>query len=492
MTTGGGPPGDGTVVITYTKATSTTTLGSSANPSTAGQAVTFTATVTGNSPTGTVNFKDGGTTIAGCGAQAVSGGSATCTTSALSAGSHSISAVYSGDSGNDGSTSSTLTQTVNQAASSTGLGSSLNPSTAGQSVTFTATVAGDSPSGTVDFKDGGTTIGGCGAQALSSGTATCTTSGLSAGSHSITGVYGGDTNNQASTSSTLTQTVNVAAPSLSTNASAGVVVGNPIHDTATLSNGSSPTGTITFKLYGQDDATCSNGAIFTTTKSVAGNGSYGSAAFTPIATGVYRWTATYSGDTNNNPASNACNAGGESVVVSKASPTLSSKAIANVAKAIRAEGTVAGGYMPGGTITFALYGPNTDCSGTPIFTDSAAVTANGAYESKTFAPTKAGSYRWAASYSGDANNAPASSPCTRAGVKFSICVIPRVKGLTLAAARRMIESSFCSVGRTVGHHFSRRVKKGHVLWQRWPKPGRVRPGGTPVHLVLSTGKPPRG
>jgi hypothetical protein len=220
MTTGGGPPGDGTVVITYTKATSTTTLGSSSNPSTAGQAVTFTATVTGNSPTGTVNFKDGGTTIAGCGAQTVSGGSATCTSSGLSVGSHSITAVYSGDSGNDASTSSTLTQTVNQAPSSTGLGSSLNPSTAGQSVTFTATVTGDSPSGTVNFKDGGTTIGGCGAQVLSGGSATCSTSGLSVGSHSITAVYSGDTNNQASTSSALTQTV-VNAPNHAPTANAG-------------------------------------------------------------------------------------------------------------------------------------------------------------------------------------------------------------------------------------------------------------------------------
>ncbi|MGH3009894.1 MAG: fibronectin type III domain-containing protein, partial [Gaiellaceae bacterium] len=57
------------------------------------------------------------------------------------------------------------------------------------------------------FKDGGNAISGCGAQTLSSGTATCTTSSLSTGSNSITAVYGGDTNNQASTSSAITQTV---------------------------------------------------------------------------------------------------------------------------------------------------------------------------------------------------------------------------------------------------------------------------------------------
>jgi hypothetical protein len=91
--------------------------------------------------------------------------------------------------------------------SSTALGSSQNPSAAGQSVTFTATVTGDSPTGRVNFKDAGSTIAGCGAQPLSSAVASCTTSALAAGSHSITAVYGGDATDTSSTSSTLSQTV---------------------------------------------------------------------------------------------------------------------------------------------------------------------------------------------------------------------------------------------------------------------------------------------
>ncbi len=100
---------------------------------------------------------------------------------------------------------------ISATTSTTALSSSQNPQTAGQSVTLTATVTGDSPSGTVNFRDGGTTISGCGAQTVSSGTATCTTSSLSAGSHSLTAVYGGDATDTTSTSSTLTQTVNAAA-----------------------------------------------------------------------------------------------------------------------------------------------------------------------------------------------------------------------------------------------------------------------------------------
>ena len=73
-----------------TRRTSTTSVASSKNPSTFGASVTFTATVAGSNPTGSVNFKDGGGSITGCSAVALTGSgnsrTATCTTSALSVG----------------------------------------------------------------------------------------------------------------------------------------------------------------------------------------------------------------------------------------------------------------------------------------------------------------------------------------------------------------------------------------------------------------------
>jgi hypothetical protein len=94
------------------KATTTTTLASSLNPSNTGQSVTFTATVKpqfSGTPTGNVTFTDGTTTLK---TVAVSGGAAKYTTTKLAAGKHSITAIYNGSTSFDGS-SGPLTQTVN-------------------------------------------------------------------------------------------------------------------------------------------------------------------------------------------------------------------------------------------------------------------------------------------------------------------------------------------------------------------------------------------
>lgn len=107
-----------------------------------------------------------------------------------------------------------------------------------------------------------------------------------------------------------------ATPAVSTSASAAVKLGGSVHDTATLSAGHSPGGTIVFKLFGPTDSSCSATPAFTSSPvAVSGNGSYSSPAFTPTRAGSYRWTAQYSGDANNNPVSSACNATGESVSI---------------------------------------------------------------------------------------------------------------------------------------------------------------------------------
>jgi Big-like domain-containing protein/HYR domain-containing protein len=205
--------GSFTVTVTppSTASQTTTSLVSSINPSTVGQSVTFTATVSsisGAIPNGEmVTFTDGGNAI---GAASLASGSASLTTSALTIGSHTITASYPGDQNSLGSTSPALQEAVNPVASGIKLASSLNPSTVGQSVTFTATVTGLIPTGNVTFFDGASTIGN--PMALSGGSASLTTNALTVGSHTITASYGGDANNMGSTSSALTEMVNPLTP----------------------------------------------------------------------------------------------------------------------------------------------------------------------------------------------------------------------------------------------------------------------------------------
>ncbi len=190
------------------RAVTTITLLSSLNPSIYGQAVTFTATLTstnGAPPDGeTVTFMKGATVLA---TAVLSGGSASFTTSVLPGGTNAIKAVYGGDANFLGTTSKALSQVVNKATTTTTLTSSLNPSTFGQRVTFTASVTpqfSGTVKGTVTFYDGTTALN---TSLLTGGIAKFTTRKLASGAHSITAKYNGNPSFVGSSAS-LTQTVN--------------------------------------------------------------------------------------------------------------------------------------------------------------------------------------------------------------------------------------------------------------------------------------------
>ncbi|HKV61895.1 MAG TPA: Ig-like domain repeat protein [Candidatus Acidoferrum sp.] len=272
-------------------ASTTTLVSSSANPSTFGQAVTLSAAIQpafGGSATGTITFLDGATSL---GTATVSSNAGQLSLSSLTAGSHSITAKYSGDANFSGSTSSALTQTVNQGSTATTIASSLNPSVFGQSVVFTATVqppAGTTASGTVTFLDGATSLG---TAPVSNNSAQLAVSGLLLGSHSVTASYGGNTNLSGSVSAILPQTVNQAATSTSISSNANpATFGQAVTFTATVQPVASgvPPGTVTFFDGGAQigSATLSGGvAQFT-------------AAAGALAAGTHSITARYNGDAN--------------------------------------------------------------------------------------------------------------------------------------------------------------------------------------------------
>jgi hypothetical protein len=352
---------------TVNQGSTTTVVGSSLDPSVSGQSVTYTATVTvvapsAGSPTGTVNFEDGGVTIAGCAAKALTAaGTATCSFTYPGAGTHSITATYSGNPTFAGSTSPTLTQTVNQASTSTALASSVNPSVAGQSVTMTASVSVIAPgtgtrTGTVMFEDGGVTITGCAAQVVSAaGSAVCAAAFASAGAHPITAVYSGDANFTGSTSPVLTETVNQGATATAVTSSvdpsvSGQTVIYTAIVTATAPAAGTPTGTVTF----MDGAFTISGCI---AQAMVG----GVAPCTSVYAGVggHAITAVYNGDAN---------------FTSSTSPVLTQTVTQGATSAVvtsSADPSVSGQDVTYTTTVTALAPANGTPSGTATFMDGA-------------------------------------------------------------------------------------------------------------------------
>jgi ABC-type molybdate transport system substrate-binding protein len=238
----------------------------------------------------------------------VASAQATCVTSALTAGTHSITAVYSGDANNGGSTSNTVSQQVNSgtgAVTTTAVISSLNPSNFGQSVTFAAFISGgNAPTGTLNFKDGANSIVNCATQTVApikgGYGATCVTSALSSGSHSITAVYSGDANNQGSTSPPITQTVSGgggAVPTTTTVVSSQTyaTAGTPVTFTATIT-GNGPTGAVNFKDGANSIGGCNAQPV------AAGQAQCTTSS---LALGKHSITAAYGGDPNNLPSTSA-------------------------------------------------------------------------------------------------------------------------------------------------------------------------------------------
>jgi hypothetical protein len=265
-------------------ASTAATIASSLNPANAGQSVTFTATLSSSyaAPIGSVIFKNG-TTVIGSAILASGGGlssTATLTTSALPAGTDSITAVYAATQNFSGSASAALSQVVNASGTAATVASSLSPASAGQSVTLTATLSSSTaaPTGSVVFMNGGTAIGSATLASTGSLTsmATLTTSALPVGSDSITAVYAATPSFGAATSPVLIQVVNLAGSTTTAGSSASPSsFGQAVTLTATVSGSyAAPTGSVTFTYGGSMIGTAtlsSAGGLSSTATLIASN-----------------------------------------------------------------------------------------------------------------------------------------------------------------------------------------------------------------------------
>jgi hypothetical protein len=273
-----------TAVSQVVNQASTSTSISGPSSSTYGQQVTFNAGVTPAGATGSVQFFDGAASL---GTSALSNGATSLSTSALQAGSHTITAKYLGNTNYLSSVSAPgLSLTVTQAATSTTLSSAPNPSGVGQSVTFTAAVTPGAATGTVTFTVDGNSQAPV---ALSGGQAKYTTSSLTAGNHNVSAHYNGDSNNLASTSNTVVQTVNgtINTTASLTSSNTSSTFGTLVTFTAAVSPAAS-TGTLQFldgsTLLGQITLSAGTAKFSTST----------------LAVGRHSITAKYLGDATHN------------------------------------------------------------------------------------------------------------------------------------------------------------------------------------------------
>lgn len=184
----------------------TTTLSSALNPSAYGQNVTLTASVSGGTPTGTIVFKDGAAVL---GTRTLpdttaSFNSLTFVTNSLVAGTHSLTAVYSGNAASASSTSSNLSQVVNQASHTLVLTAAQGTVTVGQNLNLMANVGSARATGVVTFTDNASALG---TATVAGGVASLSTTALTLGTHTVAASYGGDANHTASSAAGVTVSV---------------------------------------------------------------------------------------------------------------------------------------------------------------------------------------------------------------------------------------------------------------------------------------------
>ena len=324
---------------------SSTTVTSSSNPAAVNQGVTFTANISSpNQVTGTVQFYDGSTAIGGPQTVVSATDTATVTTSFTTLGTHPITAVYSGDNSNGGSTTATPLNQVVEQSTALNVISSANPAVQFSPITFTATLTGwtTAPTGQITFTDGGRALGS--ASLNGSGVASFPVPPLAVGVHNITAVYAGDATDYGSQYS-FTQTVSLATSSTTLGASATVVqFSTQVTFTATVTGvpASTPTGNVAF-----EDGTTVLATVPVNTNGVATYVNSTLAAGTHTITAVYKGDADYASSTSTQIITETVSETSSTTTISASTTnSIASRTITLTAK------VTASGATPTGTVTF--------------------------------------------------------------------------------------------------------------------------------------------
>lgn len=432
----GDEPAD-SLCATSNVAKASPTLTGSASAATAGATIHDEASLSGGfTPTGELTFSVYAPTDTGCstplatGSATLQGGAARSADYLPSqAGEFRWTAAYPGDANNEAaSTSCNLAgqTSVVAKASPTLSGLATSAVVVGQPITDAVTVsAGFAAGGELLFRAYGPADPDCSGapayeQAVSvNGDGTYAPAGFAPGPglYRWTVGYGGDANNEAADlacgAGNQASAVGTIAVTLKVSASGGTV-GSPVAATATIAEGATPGGQITFKAFPPADATCAGAPAFSSTAAVAGNGTYTSGPFVPARVGSFRWSVDYSGDPNHAAASSSC--GAAASAVTRAVPSILgwTKKRITLGDSVQDTAALQGAQAPTGTVTFRVYGPNTVGCAKPLLVNTVAISGSGPLKSAPFAPQRPGRYSFLASYSGDAANAAAAEGCESA------------------------------------------------------------------------------
>ncbi len=361
-------------------------------------------------------------------------------TAALTPGSYSYEAVYSGDSNYVGSTSSCVLLTVVPATPTVGVSlidagtgeTWTNTETTGASAYATSTVTGVEgfmPTSTLTYQFYATaectgTLLMTSEVSLADGTPGSSedTSALGAGSYFVQASYQGDANYESATSACVPFTVGQAAPTLSSEVdfvSGPQDTGSQAYDTAMVSgvDGFVNTGTVTYYFY--SNATCT-GDVDGQTVDLADGSVPNSATTSPLAAGNYSYLATYSGDANYLPATGSCQAFSFGLGTPDVTQQVDDSTTQGAWSGDETLGasafdttTVSGveSFTPTGTVTYELF-DNGTCSGDPAVADTVDLGDGGSAPASPATGTlAAGTYGYEAVYNGDSNYGALASGC---------------------------------------------------------------------------------
>lgn len=330
-----------------------------ASPTTAsvGSTITLTQTVPSGA-TGSVTFSSGGVSL---GSAAISGSTATLTTTALPVGANSVIGVYGGNTNYTSATSSAATVTITASPTTMALAASPTSGAFGTSVTFTATLTvssgGPPSSGTVTFQLGGSTIG---TGSIASGVATFTSTTLPGGSAAVTAIYAATTNYGTSTA-TATVTISQATPSLAA----------PVISPANGPYGTSLTLTQTFPAGATGTVSFYSGATLLGTATISGG--VATLTTTTLPVGTNSITTSWPGNTNYTAATSPA----ATATITQATPVLAAPTLSPASSTYGGSVTITQTVPAGatGTVSFyagaALLGTGTVSGGVATLTTTA-------------------------------------------------------------------------------------------------------------------------